>query len=282
MNQHSTTPSPQRIYTVDAESTTGVAISTYIRRCLAAKQALYDFLPTIAEYDFPIPVTPDTTYLTSDDCDAGGLLAIIVHQTDIDQMSQRANVLWDTMPCPSDDDPDAIAIFPRIEAKSHYIRYSRAVRLHYDNAPDFEFLPPSAEDKKKDRVLRTVTLDSVRRTISKEDLAALAHKGKTPDPTSKKILLAPARHFELPDIDLTSFPEEDRKQLFADAVRLHKAFFGLPTVSANSLVRTLQLDGKDIKHPYCEYNFDETTHQYIIKTNLSSSLVDMKETTKPD
>lgn len=282
MKTDSTLLSECKSYAVDFDSTLGVAIKTYIARCIIANDAVTAFLDKVQQdFNFPVQITEDTQYLTSDDADAGGLIGIVVSQEVVDALDTKQQAMWDWFPLDSEEiDKKAFVLFPRIDVITRYIKYVDAIRLFNDNAPDWEFMPPSPTDKAKKRPVRSVILADVKRIIHKADLDALATKGKPAAPNTR---LASARHFFMNMDSLKAIYPDDEKAIqqfqkfFPDALRLYKVMSQLPSVPANSLARTLQLSGKEIKHPYCEWKADNETRRYIITTNLSSPLAEMKE-----
>ena len=74
-----------RYYAVDFDSSLGVQIRNHLTRCTNCEQSIRDFLRSVEQkYSFPLPVTDDTVYCMSDDCEAGGLLAILVPKSAYD------------------------------------------------------------------------------------------------------------------------------------------------------------------------------------------------------
>lgn len=281
-----TLPEGCRTYTVDFNSTLGISIKNYIDRCSNAQNAINIFLEKeLSDFDFPVHVTDETEYILSDDCDAGGLIGIIVPADVIHEMSDRAIVMWDAMPCYDDD--KSVILFPRIEAQTHYMHYSEAVKIFNSKSKQWEFMPPSQKDKANKRPIRSVTYDEVRHLVNKADADELKKKCKTLLPSTP---LAIAKYFSLPaDSDHEVMKQrivslKDRNILskyMSDAISLYKCMTELPSVSSNSLARMLQLSGMDVKHPYCEYRTDSEKSQFVIITNLTSSLSEMREITQP-
>lgn len=283
------TPRSQgHIYEVASDSTLGVQISNYVKRCTMCNAAIRDFLRSVEKkYSFPLHITDDTIYTLSDDCDAGGLLAIVVKKQDW-LMARTSDphfyVLWDTMPSPDND--DEFYVFPRIETTTHYVKYGLAVRLCEHGAPDWDFSPPTLREQASGLKLHRVTYDEVRQHISTADRNNLVSKpGQTPSPV---VRLAVGRQYKLNTDTLPDCPERSgdvMTQNFSDAVALYKEWMALPTVPANTLARTLRLkspsaDGRaDAELCFCEWRSDVCNHRYLIHTGLVSSMAEMSEAT---
>lgn len=277
------------VYEVAADSGLGVQISSYVRRCVKCNEAIRDFLLSIEQkYSFPVPVTDSTAYCLSDDCDAGGLMAIVVGKKDflMADANQHGYVIWDTMPSP--DNEDELYMFPRIESTTHYIKYGKAVRLFNLQDPDWEFQPPTKQEKDKGLKLHAVIYDEVRTRISKTDRDALTSKpGTTP---AASVRLALGRQFTLHTESLPDCPERAGDVLtrnFRDAVALYKEWMSLPCVPANSLARILRLKSNssngrtEADQCFCEWRYDKQHNRYLIHTGLFSSIEDMKKTDDP-
>lgn len=276
------------VYEVDTDSLLGVQIDNYVKRCVKCSDAIRDFLRSIEQkYNFPIHITDNTIYALSDDCDAGGLMAIVVSKEEWNESSacnHVSHVLWDVLPSPENE--DELYVFPRIEATTHYVKYGLAVRLFDHEAPDWEFMPPSASERSKDLKIHRVTFDAVRHLISSEDRQALVSKpGQTPSPS---VRLAIGKQYRLNTETLTDCPERSgdvSTQRFQLAVELYKEWMALPTVPANTLARTLRLksssaNGKDdASICFCEWRADVSHNRFLIHTGLVSSLAEMREAT---
>ena len=263
-------------YAVDFDSFLGVQIRNYIQRCNLCDSSIRDFIRSVPQkYSFPLPVTDDTVYCLSDDCDAGGLLAIMVNKDAFGAAArdQRFDVIWSVVP--SSDDADMLCIFPRMETHTHYIRYGQAVSLHERKAPDWSFMPPKPKDIAKHLKLHVVTYEEVRNRISKQDKDALVKKpGKSPSPSMR---LAIGRQYVLRDEE--SGTDYAESEYFADAVSLFDQWMALPSVPSHTLARLLELKATDdaqIKDPdvcFCAWHTDADNHRYIIHTGLHSALL---------
>lgn len=274
------------VYEVKIDSTLGIQITNYASRCTRCNEAVRDFIQSIEhKYSFPVHITDKTEYCLSDDCDAGGLIAIVVNKSDFSQLSLRASVIWDSLPATGDE--NALYVFPRIEANTHFIKYGQAVRLLDHQAPDWEFMPPTMRDKANGKKLHVLTYDEVRNRIGSSDREALVSKpGQTP---SASVRLAIGTQYKLNVDSLPDCPERSgiMTQNFIDAVSLYKEWMSIPNVPANALARTLCLkspsaDGKeDAERCFCEWRTDADNKRYLIYTGLVSSLAEMRETIDP-
>lgn len=273
------------MYAVDFDSALGVQIKTYIKRCNECETAIRDFIRTLnCKYSFPVTITDNTPYCLSDDCDAGGLLAIVADKAAYDACTDaRSHVLWDAMP--SDDDSDKVYLFPRVESTSHYVKYGLAVRMYEHQDPNWSFMEPNAREKAKGQKLHSVTYDEVRNRISIDDRNKLVRRpGDTPSPS---VRLAMGVQFKLNDETIGAY-RDSIEQYYAEAVALFKEWRMLPSVPANTLARILRLassrhDGKnaDTKDFFCEWRTDNANHRYLIHTGLKTDLSAMQPVDDP-
>lgn len=272
-----------RVYEIAFNTVLGLKIKNYIQRSNLCNSAIRDFLHSVEQkYAFPVHITDDTSYCISDDCEAGGIIAIIIsksvfHAADI---KPRFHVLWDTMQA---EDEDSLYVFPRIESLRRYVKYGTAVRLFEKQDPRWDFLLPSPQERSNGLKLHMVYYKDVRHHISKEDLSSIVSKpGKSPSPFMR---LAVGREFVLNQetLDLTPDMQSEVTQSFGDAVALYKEWVGLPVVASNTLARILGLkavgkDAGDFKNQcFCEWRTDTVNRRHLVYTGLTSSNPEMIE-----
>lgn len=267
-------------YAVPFDSSLGVQIKTYITRCNNSENAVRDFIYSLQQkYAFPLPVTDHTSYMLSDDCEAGGLLAILVSRSDFESASldERCRALWSAIPSPDDD--TMLCLLPRIEAHTHYIKYGKAVRMFEHKAVDWLFALPTQRDKSNGMKLHVVTYDEVRNRISREDKEALVRKPGT-TPSAALRLAVGKQYVPVSDpSDAISFSQNAMNDYLSDAIALYREWMNLPNVPANTLARILGLRpvssdaAKDTENCFCEWQTDADHQRFIIHTGLKSDLL---------
>lgn len=282
-------------YTVSFDSTLGVSIKNYIERCRLANEAADNFVNELHLKHKFVELTSDDTLHFSDDCDAGGLLYISISNERLCQIAQSPSpapdyVMWASLEDP--DDPSRTIWFPRIEAKTQYIRFGQAVKLFKRKCKSWEF----QSDPKVTSTIQSFNYGDVSKRISPENRKALYdEKGNPPAHATR---LALGRNFYLSTDDGTgSFSATDND--FSAALELFKQWSSLPRVDANSLSRILHLElpasfkmeaNKKSGHlsdelarlSFCHWRVDKENQQYVINTGLVSHLSEMRLVENPE
>lgn len=259
-------------YSVSFGCELGKKLKDYFERCTNADRAASEFAKaTIERFRLNIPER-DIDVCYSDDCEAGGLLAISVPRFDPDTLPHELSAMK--------DNDDCIFLLPSIEASSHYIPYKTAERLAKNNRKDWSF----RTDAKG--VLTKFLYKDVKHKMPLSDRRLLFKN----EPTGNARLALGTHYAFHTDIDIpinNRINQSHTEACFDDALQFYLDWKALPTVTAYTLVKILHLEYKgDITNrrvalseiqsrSYCHWRVDSKRGRYLFHTGLTSSDKDM-------
>lgn len=263
-------------YKIAFASELGSRLTDYFDRCADAEQTARDFIRN-ASHRGMLPTDDNTEYISPDDSDAGGVLALCFpsefaheHWNEVD------HVAWDHVE-KEEEGGRIIYFFPRVSIEMHYMRYDKAVRLAQRMSTEWDFVM----DREDPSQIKHYRFEDIRHQCPTQDIKDMTPKSRiAPSPQMWCALGTKYVMDSKPD-DALRIPLPNSKP-FADAVALCKAVKALPVVPANSLALILGLHSKEEKisaeDVYCEYRIDSKRQCYLIHTGLVSDNPDFRPT----
>lgn len=263
-------------YKIPFQSELGQRVGDYLDRCAEAEKAARDFVLSAGSRGL-LPTDDSTEYVSPDDSDAGGVLAICFpseyahgHWDDID------HVAWDHVE-KEEEGSRVLYFFPRVSIEMHYMRYDKAVRLAQRMSTEWDFVM----DRERPDQIREYRFDDIRRQCPTQDVREMTPKSRVAPAPYMKVALGTRYVFDSKPDDALRAPLPNSKP-FADAVALCKAVKALPTVPANSLALILglrpQTDSLSKADVFCEYRTDQKHQCYLVHTGLVSDHPDFHPT----
>lgn len=267
----------QNIYKIDFRSELGQRVAEYFTRCAEAEAAARDFIRGAGKWGF-LPCDDATEYLSPDDADAGGVMAICIpSRTAREHWGEIDHVMWDHVEDRQTEEGQEsyISFFPRVTIEMHYMRHDKALRLEQRMSPEWDFM------RDETGAIKHYLFDDIRRQCPSQDVREMTPKTRVAPAPQMHCALGTKYVMDSKPDDALRIPLPTSKP-FADAVALCKAVKALPVVPANSLALVLGLRSREKKvrreDVYCEYRIDKRRRCYLVRTGLVSDNPDFKHT----